>query len=418
MSHFLRLWGGFFVWLASASIALADGVMLNSVSPRSLSRGGTNLAFADNGAILFDNPAGMTNIDGGQLCELGLILPITTFHYTDAQNNVWDTGATPLPQASYIRRSADGVWAFGIGFFVPAGFDESYTMQGPPQLPGSRRFESFGALAKILPGIACRVTDELSIGATLGVGYSYAKFEAPYILQGPTLPGLPVILNTHGAGASLLWSVGAQYRWSDATMLGAAYTSPAQFTLNGNTDLQVPGIGQSSYDSTIDMTWPQTVGIGLRHEFCPHRIGSVDVVWYDWASALDDFSVRIRDPSNPAFPPQVTENFPMGWHGSVAAKFGYEQMLPRGTMLRLGYIYNNNPLPVGTLTPLLQAFFQHAVSVGLGWQYCDWDIDLGYMHMFAPDQRVGTSDFVGGQFSNADHQAAVDAIFLGLIHHR
>jgi long-chain fatty acid transport protein len=408
-------------WLVLGSMALADGVVLNGVSPRSLSRGGTNLGFSDNGGILFDNPAGMTNIDGCAMCDLGLVVPITTGHYVDAQNDVWTTDSTPLPQVSYIRRSADGMWAYGIGFFVPAGFSEDYTMQGPPELPGTRRFESFGALAKILPGVACQVTENLSIGGTLGVGYSYGKFEAQYILQGPTLPGTPVIMNTHGAGACLLWSVGAQYRWSEATTLGAAYQSPARFTLDGNTDLQVPALGpfgQTSYDSSINITWPQSVGVGLRHEFSPYRIGSVDVIWYDWSSSFDQFQVNMRGPSNPLFPVQAQENFPLDWHGSVQARFGYEHMLPMGTMLRLGYIYNNNPIPNGTLTPLIQAFFEHAVSVGLGWQFGDWDLDIGYMHLFAPTQNVGTSDFVGGQFSNATHEVAVDAIFFGLIHHR
>jgi hypothetical protein len=151
-------------WLMLCSVVLADGVLLNGVSPRALSRGGTNLAFSDNGGILFDNPAGMTNIDDCALCELAGVLPITTMHYVDAQNDVWSTDATPLPQVSYIRKSEDGVWAFGLGLFVPAGFVEDYTMQGPPQIPGERRFESFGVLTKILPGVACQVTDQLSIG--------------------------------------------------------------------------------------------------------------------------------------------------------------------------------------------------------------------------------------------------------------
>jgi long-chain fatty acid transport protein len=407
-------------WLMLCSVVLADGVLLNGVSPRALSRGGTNLAFSDNGGILFDNPAGMTNIDDCALCELAGVLPITTMHYVDAQNDVWSTDATPLPQVSYIRKSEDGVWAFGLGLFVPAGFVEDYTMQGPPQIPGERRFESFGVLTKILPGVACQVTDQLSIGGTLGVGYCYGKLEAPYILQGPTLPGTPVVMNTHGAGACMVWSVGAQYQLTDATMLGATYQSESRFTLDGNTDIQVPALGpfgQSSYDSSIGIVWPQSVGVGLRHEFCRHRIGSIDVIWYDWSNAFDQFQVTLRDGSNPFLPPQAVENFPLNWHGSVQAKFGYEHMLPMGTMLRLGYIYNNNPIPKGTLTPLIQAFFEHAVSVGLGWQYGDWDLDVGYMHMFAPDQHVGTSDFFGGQFSNATHQAAVDAIFVGLIHH-
>ena len=48
--------------LVSAASAFADGLFLNGVSPRSIGRGGTNQGFADNGAVIFDNPAAMTRV--------------------------------------------------------------------------------------------------------------------------------------------------------------------------------------------------------------------------------------------------------------------------------------------------------------------------------------------------------------------
>src|SRR5690606_35803189 len=98
-----------------------------------LSRGGANLGYADNGGILYDNPAAMTNIETTQMGDIGLIVPICSMGYSDAFNDVHSTDATPLPQASIIRRTEDGIFAYGLGLFVPAGFAETYDMQGPPQ---------------------------------------------------------------------------------------------------------------------------------------------------------------------------------------------------------------------------------------------------------------------------------------------
>ncbi len=56
---------------------------------------------------------------------------------------------------------------------------------------------------KILPALSYRVTDRLSIGATLGLGLSYAELEGPYFLQGPTLPGPLTLLRTHNEGADM-----------------------------------------------------------------------------------------------------------------------------------------------------------------------------------------------------------------------
>jgi hypothetical protein len=156
-------------WLSLAAVAWSDGVMMNGVSPRSISRGGTNLGFFDNGGILYDNPAAMVNVEGCGLMELGVDTIIVSGHYADVDNNVYSTTGTPLPQFGIIQKSDDGCWAYGMGVFTPAGFCERYSMQGPVPLASEQRYESFGALVKIPVGVACRVTDRLSVGASAEV---------------------------------------------------------------------------------------------------------------------------------------------------------------------------------------------------------------------------------------------------------
>ena len=401
--------------LTLASSLLADGVMLNGISPRSLSRGGTNIGHWDNGAILHDNPAAMANIEPDGLVELGVIGLFCEFDYSDPDNPLGVSSAafTPLPQVSYVRRTPDGVWAWGVGVFSEAGFMEKYFMQGPPPFGGTQKYESFGALAKVLPGISGRLTENLTVGGTFGVGISHVEFEGPYTLNGPTLPGVPTLMDVRGTGAAPVWSVGLQYLLTEQTTIGVTYLSASQFKLNGTTLVTLPGPpGFTSYDSDLHITWPESLGVGVRHQLDPFQAISADVIWFGWSSAFDQIELVLQNPTNPFFPPLV-ENIPLDWQDSVSVRLGYEQDLDIGGTLRLGYVYHRNPIPDGTLTPFIQATLQHAVSVGYGWVAGDWEIDAGYMYLFGPTQTVGVSQLAGGDFSGSTHDAEIHAFFVG-----
>ncbi|HEY1598753.1 MAG TPA: outer membrane protein transport protein [Pirellulales bacterium] len=405
-------------WLMMAATAWSDGLFLDGVSPRSLSRGGTNQGYADNGAILFDNPAAMSNVEGDGLFEADLVGLQTNFRYTSAVKSAVSQGFTPLPQLSYIRRSADGDFAIGIGMFTPAGFSTNYNMNGNTFFPGTRSYDSFGTLTKILPGISYKVTDRLSIGGTFGVGVSYASLNGPYFLQSAPLAGTPILLDIHGAGATQVWSAGMQYLLTEDTTIGCTYQSASNFNLHGTAQVNLPaalGGGISTYNSTVAISWPQTVALGVRRKLCPHRTVSADVIWFDWAQSFKNLGVTLQNASNVAFPPAINETLPLNWASSVSMRLGYEQILDVGGTFRIGYVYHPNPVPTGTLTPFLPATLTNTFTVGYGFGWKEWNVDVGWAHAFSAPQNIGTSQLVGGDFSNSTIRTQVDALFIGLI---
>jgi long-chain fatty acid transport protein len=401
---------------AVTSSAFADGLILDGLSPRSIGRGGTNLAFADNGAILCDNPAGMVNIQSEGLLDVGADLMLTDFHYSNPRNaGATDINLVPLPQISLMRKSVDGDWAYGVGLFVPAGFSEYYNLQGPFPLLGTHEYKSFGMLAKILPGVAYRATERLSIGATLGVGFSHEELQGPYFLQGPSIyQGTPTLLGLRENGVTPVWSAGLQYVLTDATTLGVTYQSESRFKLSGRTIVEIPLMGVSSYESGMDITWPRTLGIGLRHELCPHRIVSADVIWTDWSKAFDSIGIRLTNPSNPFFP-TIDEQIPLHWSDTVSVRLGYERVFEGGQVLRFGYVHHQNPIPKATLTPFIQGILEHSFSAGYGFMYRRWNVDLAYMFSFSPEVAVGASDFIGGDFDLSVHRAQTHCLALSLM---
>lgn len=418
-------------WLGAlcclTSPMLGDGVIRDGLGAISAGRGSTNIAHADNGAIIADNPAGIANVPGTGLAEVSFDVLFTDIHYSDPQNDV-DSADNPVPlaHAALIKKSADGRWAWSLGFFAPAGFGAEYDMEGPAQLPGQRHYESFGAMAKILPGAAYRLSDRLSVGGTLGMAISHIELEAPYFLQSPgPFQGLPTILDLQTTGTALTWSAGLQYQWTGRTTVGLVYQDQTRFRLDGNARVEVPPItplpsgGQSYFDVDLRKKWPRSVGLGVKHTLCPHRRLSLDVIWFGWSDAFDHFDLTFSDPQDSSIAalvgPTLLERFPLNWRDTVSVRAGYEYALDDCRTLRFGYIYHRNPIPDETLTTYIQATLEHGFSAGYGWKTHGYDVNLAYQFSFGSERNIGTSDIIGGDFSNGRSLTLAHWLFLGFL---
>ena len=398
-----------------------NGVTCDSVGATSRGRGGTNLAHSDNGAIVLDNPAGMANLDSSGLLEFGVEGLITDVHYSDPLNSTTNKiRPEALPEISYIRKSPGGDWAFGLGLFAPAGFGAEYHINN--QVFGRQQYESFGALGKILPAISYKLTDQLSIGGSFGVGLSTVQLEGPFHLQTGAVAGVPVLLHTHGTEAAPVWSVGMQYQLCDRTTVGAAYTEESRFNLGGKLDASVAGLGPapvySRFDSQINIVWPRSVGVGFTHLLTERQRLSTDVYWFDWSSAFNNVGLRLTNASNPLFPallgPTIRDQFPLHWHDTVSVRLGYEFLLTPCDVLRAGYVYDSPAVPSATLSPYIPGILQHTFSLGYGRQWENWRFNIAYQYNFSPTQHVSQSALVGGDFNNSDIRAQVHWLFMSV----
>ncbi len=403
---------------------LADGVIRDGVGARVSGRGGTNIGFSDSGEILLDNPAGMVNVPGRGLTSFGVDLLVTDLKYGDPANPLSSSADNPLPmgQGSVIWKTTDDVWAFGFGVYAPAGFGAEYSLNGPAPLGGRREYKSFGSLGRILGGVSSRLTERLSAGFSVGLAVSHTELEGPYFLQSPgPFQGAPLMLDLQATGVAPSWSLGLQYELTEQTTLGLTYQSSNDFELDGGARITTPvlGLGSGNYDAQLGMEWPQSVGGGVRHKLTPTQTIAMDVIWYDWSSAFDEFELVLSGPSAPAFlavlGPRVVERLPMRWRDSVSFRFGYEQELEGNRTVRLGYVYHRNPIPDSTLSPYIQAILEHTLAAGYGWQMGKWEVDIAYQFMFGPNQGVNTSGLIGGDFSGSRHESRAHFAYLSFL---
>ena len=393
----------------SAGPLLASGVVRDSVGATSSGRGGANIAHFDNGPVLLSNPAGIVNIQTPSLFEIGVDGVFTDLDYADPENSgATDFAASPLPQITFLKKSEDGRWAAGIGIYAPAGFSSDWDLNSPVFGPKTS-YSSFGALIKVIPGIAYQVTDKWSVGATLGVAASRIELNSPMFVQTGVLAAAPANLDLSVDGLAPTWSVGTQYQLTDTTTLGVAYTSKCDFTLKGEAAASVVGLTpdpvNSEFDANMNLVWPQSLGAGISQEIGDWQRVSADVVWYDWSSAFNSVDMRFTDATNPLIPfvvgPELNDSIPLNWHDGISIRLGYELFRTANDVIRLGYIHNSRNIPSSTLTPLIPATMEHSFTIGYGICGETWRTDIAYQYAWSPERTVGTSALVGGDFSNS-----------------
>jgi long-chain fatty acid transport protein len=420
MASLRAKFGCLFVLLLSCGPAWADGVVRDGLGPISTGRGGTNLGFSDNGAVIHDNAAGMVNISGDGLFDIAADTVLTDVHYQNTYNNVYSAVKPfPLPMLGVIKKFDDGDLALGFGVFAPAGFGARYDMQNP--ITGPVPYQSFGALAKFLPSIAYRITDRLSIGGTFGVGVSIINFQGAYTVQTGPLAGVPTTIDFHSAGAAPTGSIGLQYLLSEDTTLGFNWTTPTSVNLSGTASLSAYGLAPSpigsNFTSTAHVTWPQSFAWGFKHQLAERHRVSADLYWYLWSSAFNQFNFALANSSNPLVPilagPTVRDALPLNWTNTCSLRLGYEFLQDDRNIWRAGCVYHSSPSPSSTLNPYTDGVLEYAVSAGYSHKFRRASFNAAYQYSWGHARYVQQSSIIGGDFSNSSLSASCHWISMG-----
>ena len=409
---------------ALSAQAFADGVIRDGVGAISMGRGGTNQGFSDNGAIILENPAAMSNISGTSLMDIGIDTVICDLNYTDPDNSNVNGDVTGFPSGmfGYVKRDPCSPWSYGFGVFAPAGFGADFHMTNP-HTGDDTLYKSLGALIKVLPAVSYEVTDRLSVGATLGLAVGHAELEGPFYTQTGPFAGAPSLFDLQGTDVAITSGVGLQYELSPQTTIGVAYTEETRFVFDGSARATlITGLGnlESNFDAQADLVWPRSVAIGLKHELCCCRRFGFDVIWYDWSHAFDKLDLKLSNPSNPIvgglLGNEARDSLAMNWDDSLSFRFGYEWDATDDLTWRLGYVYHDSPVPDETLTPYLDGILEHAITLGgshriMGSAY----FNAAYQYSWGPNRSVDDSILVGDDHSGSTLDADAHWIALSVI---
>jgi long-chain fatty acid transport protein len=430
-----------FAILVSARAGMAqEGIVLTGVGAINRSMGGASTAAPiDASGAIYWNPASISGLPRNEM-EFGLELlaPQTTLHSTVPANalglgippatlsgfNEGDNGVYPLPSFGLVYRPEESPWTFGLGVFEVGGFAVNYPASPvnpilqPPPLQGLGVGPLFAELQvfQVVPTVAYQLSDRLSIGVAPTLTLAHLIVDPNFLAPADRVDGTPFVTFPRSAHSPIRAGGGVQagvyYTLPDGWQLGASIKSPQwmeKFFFNSlnaqGQPLRVP----------FALDYPMIASAGVAYAGFPRWLLATDFHWVDYANT-DGFRESGFAPNGSV---QGT-----GFKSIFGLTAGAQYQLTESLSLRVGYSYNQSPIPrslgpaspVATIDAAAPTILEHAIYCGASWRVSDALIlSAAYAHGFENSFTGvfrGPTIIVPGSSTSSD--ASADAFILGV----
>lgn len=376
------------------------------------SMAGADLALSRDSAAFNINPAGLAGLEG-QVVDL-LLEPYSYLgaehRYGDGSSEKPDNGFGSALGGGYARRLDNGL-VIGAGLFFQGGAGFKYEDFRTP-VGGRDELSALFATLKLAPGIAWKVDEKLSVGASLGILYSAARQKVFYDTSTPAFSGMRM---DDLRGFSTNFKAGLQYQPSPDWVLAAAYTSEAPIRLeNGLVRVNQAGQGGgilTYHDARIEgLNFAQEVGVGLSWRASDRWLLVGELNWIDWSSAMKSSRVVASRPDNPAAPAQLVIDSTLNWRDQYVMALAAQYEWSADTQLRMGISHGRNPIPSEGLTPTIPLIGETTLAAGVSHRLGpNWSFLLSSYTQLPVTQPYDSAGFNSGNF-----RFEVLALYLGL----
>jgi len=352
-----------------SSTALAGGFALYEGSARGNALGCSVIARADDPSALFFNPAGITQLPGTQtLAGATLILPMIHVRSesgarTDSSKFKWNYY---LPPVAYItHQQNDRLW-LGLGFFCRFGLGSQFDDDWPG------RFNFHNALVhcfELNPNAAWKLTDRLSVSAGVSAMRMDLRIESK-------APGVGYDTSLTGDGYGFGYNFGIHYKATDRVRLGLSYRSKVHIDLDGRADFIKPaamkGLVPDGHISS-KVTLPDELMAGVAYQLLDDVSIELSAILTRW-STFDQMSVVFQRPVLGIGRMTKAKD----WHNAWRWQAGIEYTATRWLDLRVGYVYDQSPVPGGTADYMVPTYNVNFYCAGFGLHWRNWDANFSY----------------------------------------
>lgn len=392
--------------LVTAQFCSAAGFAIYEWSARDFALGGATVGRADDPGALATNPAGITQLEGMQV--MGGIMAIHPVMDVVANgvSETSDKDAWYFPPHFYATWKVNDRYSLGLGSFSRFGlgttFDENW----------AGRYSSYEALIEAMsvnPNVAIKFTNKIS--GAFGIEGMYLNFSQKKKLPlvgtgGPTGSDGDAHLEADGFGFG--FNMGVHYQPCQYAKLGLSYRSPVTMKVTGKADFSdvnstVLG-GGFFHDSNAGgtVTLPDSLAFGVAMypmDKLSVEVGAVHTFWSKYDELTINFGSPILTPG-PAMQTSSKKNWKDVWRFNVGVEYAALDWLD----LRLGYVFDQTPVPSGTIDYLLPDSDRHVFNSGLGFHQDNWTVDLNYSYILFTDRDIHArpADFIReGKVKNA-----------------
>ena len=349
-------------------------------------------------SVLYNNAAGMTELEGTQI-EAGatFIRPSQTVQTTTAagtENNDADSKWWTPPHVYATHQFNDKVWT-GIGIFSRYGLGVEYDDDW------AGRYNCQKATIQSIdvnPSVAFKLLDNLSLAA--GLRAEWFEFELDKAIPTGT-PFEDPDLQFHMKGDSwgIGYNLGAYYKATDWLAFGLAYDSEVEQEVEGDYDTSHPLLNGG--DGSGDVTTPGILRFGTSVKATDKLTVNAGVIYTMWSS-YDELAIKFDPALLGSHADSVTEK---DWNDVFRYQIGAEYALSEAWALRAGYIYDETPDPDAHVDYIVPGNDRNLVSLGVGYKKGDFSCDLSYTYLMILDRDIAARPEEGvlpGEFSDGD----------------
>lgn len=383
--------------LQPSTTGFALGIALPDQDAFATARGNAFVATADDPAAVFYNPAGISQLQGGNV-SLGAYGVVYRSRYTEdgfAVDSKTQLEVAPQLFGAYTLDKYH--LSFGLGIYSPYGFRMEW--------PQSSLMAEQGFLGQIQyetvnPVVSYEIMPGLSVAAGPTINYSEVDLiEYP----GPAL-GFPGSFTDHfrGRDTAAGYNLGALWHPLEQHSFGVTYRSGTVMNYTGHgTQVLTPGMPDGPASARFH--FPQTVDFGYSFRPTDRWNIEADGEWTDW-SDLKTISVA-GQPVPLAF----------NWKPSWIASAGVTRYLGSGWRVSGGYMYSENSVPSADFSDLVPDSNRHIFSVGVGKNWGHFSCDAAYQFAWSPTRDVSADS--GYPTAVGNYQFMSHALTVNLGYH-
>ncbi len=412
---------------ASATTALYS----LSYGARSAGMAGATLASGGDALSQFLNPANLTFLP--RQLDINVTYLRSNLHFRNAlndTNNGRDFAGFPLSDNNFIIPAvglayplAGTDWTLGFQLYGLGGDAARFSLddfEPPAGFGQNQRFRSNLVLITFGPSVAYKVTDTLSLGATLQVTAGRLKLDQPFGTFDPPASvrfRFRFNMDDYGFHYAFGGRLGATYRLTDWLTFAVAYQTPREFNFDGDVRLTFPeglGIDRVNTKGTIPLTLPHQVDAGVAIKPMPKLLVEVGFSWIGWSAEdpFRTFTVKLDTPPE-GFPRTLAA--PINWDDQYIYRIGAAYELTAALTLRAGYSYASNPVSAPGAFLTFPAYGFQTLALGLTWEVAEnWDVSFAFERAFpvSVKTRESTIDVFHAN-SQEDHNQYSAQLQLG-----
>jgi long-chain fatty acid transport protein len=346
-------------------------------------------ATAYDASTAYTNPAGMTRLDDHQLLT-GIDPGYGTVEFdpdSDSPRGSDDGGQQggflPISSSSYVHKISDR-WRFGVSLLSISGaaLDPSNNWAGRNEVTYVNLFS-----LSLVPTLAVRMADWLSIGVGIGVTYGKLDLDVRAPLDNLGEPKIQLEDLDDWAAAPVL---SVLIEPMDTLRLGVVYAGETDLDLTGKIKLPT-GLPADSASINLDFPLAQTVRSSIYWEACDKVALMMSGGWEDWSTAESlPLSVSL---GSTAVPLKFRDTWYLG--------AGVHYQLNDAWTLQTGFRYDSSALKDSDRTTALPVDRQWSLGVGTLYDYSEkLRIGLSFQWTDLGNSSVDTDNVHGDYKSN------------------